>query len=195
MTKLLGYARVDYRKQNVLAEIERLRSVGCSRVFIDHGSGKHDHERANLADLLNSVREGDIVVVDQLKSLSRSPIDLLKHIDGLGKRGVHLRSLGEDFDTTMGDGPLIFRIVGVLVASGREQIQERTLAGLEEARAEGRIGGRPRAFGEKQEAMVVKLHAEGESMREIARLLNVSVGTISRTLKRIRAAKEQVPQP
>ena len=184
MTQKVGYARVSTRDQNLDSQIDQLRVAGCTKLFIDQGSGKDARDRTDLGRMLDYVREGDVVVVTQLDRLSRSLMDLLNLVDRIGKQGVQLRSLKENFDTATSDGKLFFRFTAVLAEYERERIRERTLEGLKAARARGRVGGRPRRLNEKQESVVCRMHKDGDSMREIARMFNVSVGTISRALAR-----------
>ena len=101
-------------------------------------------------------------------------MDLLNLVDLLGKKGVELRSLKENFDTTSIDGKLFFQFTAMLAEYERGRIRKRTLEGLKAARARGRVGGRPRRLSEKQEGMIWRLRQEGETMRVIARLFNVS---------------------
>ena len=111
-----------------------------------------------------------------------SLMDLLNLVDRLGKLGVQLRSLTESLDTTTRNGKLSFQIMGVSAEYERERIRERTMEGLKSARARGRIGGRPRSFNEKQEALIRRMCKHGDSIQEIARMFNVSIGTIRRVL-------------
>ncbi len=64
----------------------------------------------------------------------------------LADRGVELRSLKENIDTTTPTGRLMFHVIAALAEFERDIISERTQAGLEAARARGRKGGRPRAI-------------------------------------------------
>lgn len=190
MSKMIGYARVSMREQSLRAQLDLLEEAGCTKLFVDQGSGKSTRERADLGRLLEYIREGDVVVVTELSRLSRSLMDLLHLTERIDKQGAQLRSLKEPhFDTTTSNGKMIFQLMGVLAEFERERIRERTLEGLKAARAEGRIGGRPRILNERQEKMIRRMHKDDESMREIARTLNVSVGTISRTLKRLEETK------
>jgi DNA invertase Pin-like site-specific DNA recombinase len=64
----------------------------------------------------------------------------------LAERGIELRSLKENIDTTTPTGKLLFHIIGAMAEFERDVISERTQAGLEAARARGRRGGRPKAI-------------------------------------------------
>ena len=191
MPEMVGYARVSTREQDLSAQIDQLKAAGCTQLFVDQGSGQDARERTNLGRLLDYVRAGDVVVVTQLDRLSRSLMDLLNLADQLGKKGVELRALKEPFDTTTDDGRLMFHVMGVLAEFERTRIRARTLEGLKEARARGRVGGRPRILNAKQEALIWQLRQKGESIREIGRILNVSAGTISRALARRKQATDE----
>ena len=103
--------------------------------------------------------------------------------------GVHARlggnHLAEDFDTSSSAGQMIFHVLGVLAEFERTRIRERTLEGLQAARERGRVGGRPPKLNERQCGLVRRMRREGDSLREIARTFNVSVGTVTRALKQL----------
>ena len=77
--------------------------------------------------------------------MGHSSKQVLETVTHLGERGVELRSLKEHRDTTTSTGKLMFHIVGAMTEFERDVIQERTLAGLDAARARGKKGGRPKA--------------------------------------------------
>ncbi|MCY4095429.1 MAG: recombinase family protein [Gammaproteobacteria bacterium] len=184
MTHMIGYARVSTQEQNLQSQLDQLEKAGCYKIFKDQASGKTTRDRTELGKLLEYVREGDVVIVTQLDRLSRSLIDLLHLADQLGQQGVELLSLNESFDTTTCNGRLSFKIMGMLAEFERERIRERTIEGLKSARAQGRVGGRPRSLTEEQEASIYRMRKQGDSMRQIARTFEVFVGTIGRALKR-----------
>lgn len=183
IVELIGYARVSTREQHIEGQLRELVESGCTRVFQDRGSGKTARDRTKLGLMLDYIRPGDVVVVTKLDRLSRSLIDLLRISERIDLSGAHLRSLSEGFDTTTPVGKVMFHTMGTLAEFERERIRERTLEGLRQARAEGRIGGRPPKLNERQRRIVRRMRGDGESLREIARTLNVSVGTVTRVLK------------
>ena len=184
MSEMVGYARVSTRDQNLDAQVDQLKAAGCTQIFVDIGSGKTPRANTGLGRMLDYLRPDDVVVVTQLDRLSRSLIDLLTLGDQIGKKGAELRSLKEPFDTTKDHGRLMFHMMGMLAEFERIRIRERTLEGLQAARARGRVGGRPRRLSQKQEGMIWQLRQQGESIREIGRMFNVSAGTVSRALAR-----------
>jgi DNA invertase Pin-like site-specific DNA recombinase len=98
-----------------------------------------------LTDTLSDLRAGDTLVVWRLDRLGRSLghliIDTIRHLES---RGVHVKSLQEQLDTTTSGGKLVFHVFEALAEFERDLIRERTYAGLAAARARGRVGGRPR---------------------------------------------------
>ena len=95
--------------------------------------------------MLEQARAGDIIVVWRLDRLGRSLKELIEIVGDLVARGIELRSLKESIDTSTPTGKLMFHVIATLAEFERDIIQERTLAGLEAARARGRKGGRPKA--------------------------------------------------
>jgi DNA invertase Pin-like site-specific DNA recombinase len=85
------------------------------------------------------------LVAFQNTLLGRSLKQLIETVTMLGDRGIELRSLKENIDTTTSTGKLMFHIIGAMAEFERDVISERTQAGLEAARARGRRGGRPKA--------------------------------------------------
>ena len=79
----------------------------------------------------------------RLDRLGRSLRDLIETVNALHARGIGLKSLQEQIDTTTSGGKLIFHMFGALAEFEREVIRERTQAGLRAARIRGRKGGRP----------------------------------------------------
>jgi DNA invertase Pin-like site-specific DNA recombinase len=142
MTNLIGYARVSTTDQKAELQVDALTAAGCDRVFTDKASGSLA-SRLQLDRMLDQLRPGDVVVVWRLDRLGRSLKNLIAMVEDLAERGVGFRSLTESIDTTTANGKLFFSIMGALAEFERELIRERTLAGLEAARARGRVGGRP----------------------------------------------------
>ena len=144
---LVGYARVSTHEQNLSLQVDALTQAGCEKIFEDKISGIKA-ERPGLNAALEFVRKGDTLVVWRLDRLGRSLKHLIETVADLEGRGIGLRSLQEAIDTTTAGGRLVFQIFGALAEFERNLIRERTLAGLQAARARGRKGGRPKALDE-----------------------------------------------
>ncbi len=101
-------------------------------------------------------------VVWRLDRLVRTLKHLIATITDLSDKNIGFKSLQENMDTTTSGGKLIFHIFGALAEFEREVIKERTNAGLQAARARGRLGGRPtlQALDPKKIALAKKLYAD-----------------------------------
>ncbi len=186
----IGYARVSTQEQNPKAQIDALEAAGCERVFTETASGAQ-RDRPELRAALDYMRSGDTLVVWKLDRLARSLKQLLHTVEDLAERSIGLRSLTEQLDTTSPGGRLVFHIFGALAEFERAIIRERTMAGLEAARSQGRVGGRPPALGEKDLAAARALMSNPEiTVAEIARRLGVNPSTLYRAIPGGRSSLE-----
>lgn len=177
---LIGYARVSTQDQNLDMQLDALTAHGCERIYQEKQSGKTAQDRPDLQKLLDAVREGDTVVVYKLDRLGRSTKDLIEIVNALQDKGVGFVSLNEQIDTTGAMGKLVFQIFAALAEFERNTISERTKAGLQAAKARGRLGGRKRALTDKQEAAIAAMHAANtHTIKEIAEQFKVSPRTVS----------------
>ena len=178
----VGYARVSRKDQKLEPQRDALLADGCERVFEEKISSR-ETERGALREAFDYCRAGDVLVVARLDRLGRSLRELIDLVGELEGRGVGFRSLKESLDTTTAGGRLIFHVYGALAEFEREIIRERTMAGLESARARGRHGGRPRALDENRVRLATRLKEEGEhSVDEICSMLGVGRSTLYRYL-------------
>lgn len=179
---LIGYARVSTSEQSPQLQHDALEAAGCWRTFTDVSSGSLA-SRPQLDLLLDHLRPGDTLVVWRLDRLGRSVRNLIDLVQALEERGVHFKSLQDHMDTSSPGGKLVFHIFASLAEFERDLIRERTQAGLEAARARGRVGGRPAALSADDVATAKRLHASKTvTVQEIGRLLGVSRATVYRAL-------------
>lgn len=181
---LIGYARVSTLEQDVALQIDALQKAGCERIFQDKISGAKA-ERPGLQEALNFARKGDSIVVWRLDRLGRSLKHLIETVGQLEEQGIGFRSLQESIDTTTSGGRLIFHIFGALAEFERNLIRERTIAGLEAARARGRLGGRPKKLDAKKTELAYQLYDEKKyAVKEICHMLGISKPTLYAYLAR-----------
>ena len=169
---LIGYARVSTSDQDLALQLDALRVAGVERVFEDRASGAKA-DRRGLAEAVSFIREGDVLVVWKLDRLGRSMGHLIEAVTGLEKKGVGLRSLTEQIDTTSPGGRLMFHIFGALAHFERDLIRERTRAGLTAAAARGRKGGRRAVVTPDKLKRAKALLAQGLRVREAAQRIGV----------------------
>jgi len=139
---LVGYARVSTDDQGTDPQLDELRAAGCVAILEEHASGA-DRSRPVLARLLREIRPGETLVVVRLDRLARSVSHLLAVIEQLEASGAHFRSLRDPIDTSTPQGMFSLQVLGAVAQLERALIAERTKAGLNAARARGRVGGNP----------------------------------------------------
>jgi len=144
----IGYARVSTGEQKMDLQIDALEETGCERIYKEKTSGAAK-SRPELERCLESLRNGDTLVVWRLDRFGRSLKDLVSKMETLEEKGADFVSATEGIDTTTAQGKLTFHIFGALAEFERELNRERTMAGLRAARERGRVGGRPRALDEE----------------------------------------------
>lgn len=179
----IGYGRVSTLDQNLSLQQDALTKAGCDRIFTDTLSGVKA-ERPGLAEALSHLRKGDTLVVWKLDRLGRSLKQLIEAALDLQARGIGLKSLQEQIDSTTPGGKLVFHMFGALAEFERDLIKERTQAGLSAARARGRVGGRkPVLTGRKAETALALYRSKTVPVSEICATLGVSRMSLYRLVK------------
>ncbi len=182
---LIGYARVSTDDQEAQLQLDALTDAGCSRIFTDKASGKST-DRPELAAVLDYVRPGDTLCVWKLDRFARSLIDLVSMVDALSARGIGFKVLTgalASIDPNTPDGRLMLQVVGAMAEFERSLIKERTQAGLDAAKAQGRTGGRPTVINDDKLTIARARKAKGESVTAIAKTLGISRATLYRHLE------------
>jgi DNA invertase Pin-like site-specific DNA recombinase len=152
---LIGYARVSTLDQNLDLQLDTLTTAGCEQIFTEKMSGAN--ARPGLDEALAFLRSGDVLVVWKLDRLGRRTVQLLQLIEELKVRGIGFKSLSNAIDTTTPEGMFIYRISSSFAELERDLARERTMAGLQAARARGRKGGRQRKLTEDQAKLAAKM--------------------------------------
>ena len=178
----IGYARVSTKDQNLDLQLDDLKKAGCEKIYQDFGVSGSKASRPELDKMLENLRLGDVVVIWKLDRLGRSLKDLVTLVERFNDEGIGLKSLHDPIDTTTPQGKLIFNIFASLSEFEKDVIRERTKAGLESARARGRIGGRPKGLSieaEKKAKTAKTLYESQEhTIREITHQLKISKKTL-----------------
>src|ERR1039458_8082915 len=197
--KTAVYARVSTRdgRQDTENQLRQLRSFAASQnwsvvhEYVDLASGKRG-DREQFQEMFDaaSKREFDLLLFWSLDRLSREgTVETLNHLQRLTGYGIHYRSFTAQYLDSTG----IFKeaVIGILAAIARHgevRLSERTIAGLQRARAQGRIGGRPRVEDNSATMKALqRLRKKGQSIRQIAAELKISPGTVAKLVRRIAA--------
>jgi DNA invertase Pin-like site-specific DNA recombinase len=189
--RIVLYARVSTKdKQDNANQLHQLRDYAAKQgweivhEYVDQASGKTG-DRAQFKRMMAaaSMREFDMVLFWSLDRLSREGVlQTLTYLQTLTSYGVGWKSYTEQYLDSCG----VFRdavlsILATIAKQERIRLSERTLAGLEKARRQGRVGGRPRVITDR--AKVRELRAKGYSLPAIARAMKLSITTVARICK------------
>jgi DNA invertase Pin-like site-specific DNA recombinase len=180
----IGVARVSTRDQHPEAQEDALQAAGCQKVFTDKASGKLAR-RPELDKALLVLREGDQLVVTKLDRLGRSLEHLIQLSKQLQAQGVALVVLDQGIDTSTAVGRMFFQILGAIAEFEHALMSERTMDGLEAARARGRTGGQKPKLGARQVQLAREMYDSGDyTVQQIAEEFGVTRPTIYRHLER-----------
>ena len=109
--------------------------------------------------------------------------ELVMFLSNIKDRGIGIFSVRQGFDTSTSMGEIMFQFVEILSSWEREMIRERTLAGLERAKSQGKTLGRRKVTNVTMAAKIIELRDERKSIRQIASEVGVSRGTVNNILK------------
>ena len=159
----VGYARVSTQDQNLELQIEALKRAGVSEglIFTDKMSGSK-RERPGLQQALKLAQvDGTELVVWKLDRLGRSLLGILETVQLMADKEIRLVSLTEGLDLGTPMGRMVLHIMASLAEYERELIRERTMAGLRQARDEGKAHGRPASMTDERCEKAKAMLADG----------------------------------
>ena len=196
MTRAAIYARVSTKdgRQDTENQLRQLRTFAATQdwsivhEYVDRASGKRgDREQFQKMFSAASRRRFDCLLFWSLDRLSREgTVKTLNHLERLNGYGVNYRSFTEQYlDST---GMFKEAVIGILAAVAKQErvrLSERTIAGLQRAKAQGRVGGRPKTEDTEPKLVmrIERLRSEGHSIRTVAMEVKKSPNTILRLLK------------
>lgn len=184
---VFGYARVSRRDQSVENQRQEIERAGYQVEFwyADEGiSGSSAAaQRPQFKLLLDRIRQGEMLVVSKLDRLGRDAQDVGATLKELAKReiAVIVLQLGK-MDLTSPAGKLLVQMLAAVAEMEKDLLVERTNAGLDRAKSEGKTLGRPARIAPKDRKAVIELRRGGMSISGLSRHFGVSRQTISRVL-------------
>jgi DNA invertase Pin-like site-specific DNA recombinase len=182
VSKRVGYVRVSSVSQSLEQQQDALVAAGCCVVFGDHGVSGAVRDRAGLDSALADLQHGDALVVVALDRLGRDLGDLLRIVEQLRERGVHLIALRENIDTTTAVGTMLLGVFGALAQYERALVAERTAVRLAAKKVRGERVGRKPVMTPSQVRDARVLSAEGRSSTQVARTFGIGRATLYRHL-------------
>ncbi|MGE6377046.1 recombinase family protein [Peribacillus muralis] len=187
-----GYGRVSSVGQNLGAQIKQLQDAGCDAIFKEKVSGRKKEDRKQFNLLLETVREGDTIVVTKLDRFARSTKDALNTIENLNSKGVSLIVLnmgGDKIDSGSAIGKLMITVLSGIAEFEADMIKERQLEGIEEAKQRGVYKGRPKKYTERNSKLKHALelfdnrNANHKTVKEIEAITGISKATLYRVVR------------
>ena len=182
----IGYARVSTLQQDLNEQLKTLESFGCKKIFSGKHSGQADKNRSHLNELLNYVREGDVVVVTKLDRLGRSLSQCLNVLDLFRQKNIGFIALDQGLDTRKQNNPLgmaLIQLLGLFAELERNFIVERTQEGKRAKLAASdtnALGGRPPKVTDSVKKKIYKDFSAGLSIREVMEKYALSKATVAR---------------
>ena len=190
------YARVSTADQQTLPMqisamseyVERRGWTVVTTVQDINGGTKQRPKREELIKLARQ-RKLDVIVVWRLDRWGRSLSDLTQSLEELRALKVDFVSVTEGLDFTTSIGRAMAGMLGIFAEFERDVLRERVKAGMEHARAKGKVLGRPTTARDKANE-IQQLLAEGLNKKEIANRLGVGRASIYRVLEQATASSE-----
>lgn len=190
MSRSFVYARVSTADQTTSNQVREIETAGFMvdprRVVEEIVSGSvAASERKGFARLLDRLEAGDVLIVTKLDRLGRNAMDVRTTVEALAAMGVrvHCLALG-GVDLTSPAGKMTMSVIAAVAEFERDLLIERTSAGLDRAKAEGKTLGRRASLSTAQQADVRAKRAAGVSLGALAKEFGVSRAAIQRVEKR-----------
>ena len=178
----IGYACVSTTDQDTGIQVQQLKDAGCDKIFREQFSGTKV-DRPELLNALDSLREGDTLVVTRIDRLARSSRDLQNLVHSLNERGIALQATEQPVDTCSAAGKAFLRTLGVSSEFEQNLRRERQGEGITKAKAAGKYKGRP-PVSNKFLDDALKMIDQGVPKAKVARDLGIGRVTLFRLLEK-----------
>ena len=185
------YARVSTQNkgQSNETQLRELRQYSDQRgwqiagEYLDSGISGAKDSRPELDRLMGDAlkRRFDLVCVWKFDRFARSTSHLLRALETFNSLGIEFCSFSEQLDTSLPTGKMVFTVLGAVAELERSLIAERVRAGLRNARAKGKLLGRPTIH--VAAADIRDLLKQGMSMSEVGERFGISAATVCRRVQ------------
>ena len=187
----IGYARVSSTGQKLDRQIELLEKAGATKIFKEKQSGAEIKNRPKLLEMLDYIRDKDIIIVVELDRLGRKSKDLDYIINTIQSKGASLQIL--NLPTTKTEDPALNKLLNNLVLelykyiaeTERQKIRERQKQGIALAKKQGKYKGRKKKFTKDSPQLIqaFKLLDQGYSIRKSAESTGMNYQTLRNYIK------------
>jgi len=189
MSKTIGYARCSTEEQNLDTQLEALKKEGVDNIFTDKLSGKKLVGRKGLEDAVSLLDEGDTLVVYALDRLSRDLDQLKFTIKQVNGKGASVKFINPAMTFDGNNDAMSTFMLHMLSAMaeffGTWQ-KERSLAGIEIAKAKGKYSGvgRRSTVPLETQRTIMLMCKRGEKVQTIADTTGVQRTNVYNIIKR-----------
>ena len=178
----IAYVRVSSIDQNEARQRESLGKYNIERWYVEKVSGK-DTNRIELQAMLDFAREGDTIYIHDLSRLARNTMDLLRIVELLSRKKIHLVSNKECIDSGTATGKLMLTMIGAINQFERENLKERQLEGIAIAKRNGKYKGRKKVEISNFEDHYARYMKREINKVELARELKIHRSTLDRIIR------------
>ncbi len=178
----VGYCRVSSTGQSLEVQQEKLNEYGCAPIFEDKHSGV-TADRPSLKECRNYVRKGDTLVITKLDRLARSTNHLTTIAEELKQKGVELKVLDQNLDTSTPTGKLTFHVLAAIAEFETELRKERQIEGIAKAKENGVQFGRKAKLDDDKVVLMWRDRQDGIKIKDLMHRYELSKASVYRLLK------------
>lgn len=181
--ELIAYIRVSSIGQSLEVQRDKMLALGVNPeyIFEEKRSGV-DSNRPALKEAIRFARKGSVFVITKIDRLARSATDLLSIVQELERKGVELRVIDQNIDTTTPAGRAMLQMLAVFAEFETAIRSERQMDGIAKAKAKGVHFGRKTQATPDVVAEIKRLRGEGVLIKEIMRRVGLSKASVYRAL-------------
>lgn len=171
--KQVGYIRTTVNDESIKRQMDLLQQFDCQTIYKE----KKPDESTTLEKIVREMELGDTLVITSLYQLGKSSRQLAEWTPLLREKEIHLISLKEKIDTNHALGHYFYDWMENIANMEKSLLKERTMVGLQKAREQGKIGGRPKISPETIEKIRFLFFDKKQTIPMIADVCGVSIGT------------------
>jgi DNA invertase Pin-like site-specific DNA recombinase len=185
------YVRVSTKSQDTDNQLQPLKEYAqrCGYevvgVYEDKGVSGIKSSRPSLDMMVLDARRRrfSMILAWSIDRVGRNMTHLCSFVDEMNQLGVNLYFHQSSIDTTTSVGKMFFHIISSVASFERELIRERVIAGLERAKSNGVVLGRPTQMNEGMKSAIKILKEKGVGVRETCRQLGIGSATYYKVVR------------
>lgn len=190
MSTIFAYCRVSTLDQDPTMQVEAIKAKYPDAVCREEkASAKSTNGRPVLELILDMIGQGDKLVIWKLDRLARNMRDLLNIVEELKEKGASLEIIDQAIDTSTASGMAFLQMLGVFAEFETNLRKERQVAGIQQAKREGKFKGKP--ADKERLAKIQELLTAGRGATAIAKECGVSRSYVYKVAKALNPDNQQ----